>query len=191
MFTEYLEQMFVCGGFCIWICAEFKWKSTIIAPLDLAARPANADDETPRLIAQLHLEITLTGEVPPGDKKDFVKQPTINKDHLTDDAFRPKSFSVRIETGYFATPTHLSHPSATWVRDKVWTKRLVFDNSPFPPASEWKEDAYWGTCDPEGGNCWDDKEFVAYYSPKQKHLDSTSASAGVTHEVVTDPVVHT
>jgi hypothetical protein len=117
--------MFVCGRFCIWICAEFRWKSTISTTLDLTARPTDADDETPRLIAQLHLEIILTGKVPPDDKKKFVKQPTINRDHLTDDAFRPKLFNVRIEDGCFATPVELSHPSVTEAHDKVWTKCLV------------------------------------------------------------------
>src|ERR1700753_752723 len=115
--------MFVCGGFCIWIYAEFKWKSTIIAPLTLTARSIDAGGETTRLIAQLHLEITLTGEVPPDDREKFGKQPTINRDHLTDDAFRLKVFNVRIEDGYFATPVSLANPSHVWAHDKVWTKR--------------------------------------------------------------------
>ncbi|KAF2431960.1 hypothetical protein EJ08DRAFT_732719 [Tothia fuscella] len=150
-------SIFVCGGFCVWICAEFKWMNTIITPLDLNGQSTtDTNDEAPRLIAQLHLETTLTGD----------------GDNLTDEAFRPKFFNVGIEDGYFATPVDPSQPLATSAHEQSWTKRLVFDNSPFPPASEWKVDAYWGSCDPEGSNCWDDKEFVAYYSLKPKHLDT-------------------
>lgn len=148
------------------------WTSIIIPPWDLTARPTDADDETPRLIAQLYLEITLTGEVPPQDKETFIKRPTINRDHLTDDAFQPKFFNVRIEDGQFATPVSLSAAVRLprlfpGVPDKVWTKCLVFDNSPFPPAPQWKEDAYWGICNPEGTNCWDFKDFVAYFTIRQ------------------------
>jgi hypothetical protein len=139
-----------------------QWTSiSKIVPLDLTARPTNADDEAPHLIAQLQLEITLTREVPPDDNQNFTQRPTINRDHLTNDAFRPKLFTVKIKDGYFATPVSLLHLSTTGAHGKDWTKRLVSDNSPIPPASEWKEDACRGACDPEGTNCWDCKGFVA------------------------------
>jgi hypothetical protein len=156
--------MWISGGFFIAVCAKFKWKSTMIAPLKLTTPPKDVDDETPRLITELHLEMGLTGEVPPKDKQKFVKNPTINKNHLTDEAFRPKFFNVRVEDGYFALPGEVDYPSSRLAHQKDWTKRLVFDNTPFPLESEWQEDAHCFVHNPEGRNYWDIKDFVAYSS---------------------------
>jgi hypothetical protein len=49
---KYSEQLVVSSGLCKLICSEFKWKSTIITPLDLTN--ASNDNKAPRLIGQLN-----------------------------------------------------------------------------------------------------------------------------------------
>jgi hypothetical protein len=86
------------------------------------------------------------------------RHPIVNEGSLTDDAFRPKSFNVRIEQGNFATPAGIGsefsrlYPSP----DLRWAMRLIFDPSPYPPESEWKNS--------RGNHFWDFKEFVGRLS---------------------------
>jgi hypothetical protein len=154
--------LWACGGFAIFIYSEFKWKATTIPPPDLTTSPT--DEETQRLIGRLRLEITLTGESPPNAKR-YQKGADINRGALNDEAFQPKSFIVRIEDGSFMTPCAVDSPYPN-LRGKSWTKRLVFDTSPYPPESEWKEDAYWGACNPDAGSYWDFKHFVSGFISK-------------------------
>jgi len=94
----------------------------------------------------------------------------VNGGSLTDDAFQPKSFTVRIEQGNFSTPARLKHEFAHLGpnRDLTWTKRLVFNTSPYPPESEWKETWKELWKEPDGRNYWDCKEFVAHYLEGKK-----------------------
>jgi hypothetical protein len=51
-----------------------------------------------------------------------------------------------------------SHPERQ--ERHLYTKRLVFDISPYPPESEWKDRWSEVWLMPEGENYWDEKEFV-------------------------------
>jgi hypothetical protein len=134
------------------ILAEFEWKVTTITPLDQAYK----DSKSPHLISQLNIEITLTKHLSPDPKKELESRHI----HVTDDAFRSKSFNIRIEQGNFALPEDLlCNGSNVATR---YTKRIVFDTSPYPPEPEWKESWLEGWKEPEGRNYWDEKEFVNY-----------------------------
>jgi hypothetical protein len=176
------------GGFCLFILSEFEWKSTAIEPLDDTQTPQGnqsphllgesvddnqtpQDQQSPHLLGQLNLEITLIQRLPPSSRKFHAKNTMVNGGSLTDDAFQPKSFTARIEQGNFSTPAHINSS------DRHWTKRLVFNTSPYPPESEWKESwrELW-TMD-EGNNYWDCKAFVAD-SPKLDKFAATHKSIG-------------
>lgn len=81
------------------------------------------------------------------------ESPNLNECSLSDDAFRPKSFTIRIEKGDFTEPIWVGSKDSYRPRYEI---RLLFDKSPYPPRAEWKK--------PEGGpdsnNFWDNIEFV-------------------------------
>jgi len=137
------------------ILAEFKWKITAVTPLHQEQVCKEADG--PRLISQFNLEITLTKHLNPHQSGGEIDQYR----HFIADAPRPKLFHVRLEEGNFPLPEDLSWtgPGAK----TPYTKRLVFDNSPYPPESEWKESwiEFWK--DPEAKNFWDQTIFVNFY----------------------------
>ncbi len=56
-----------------------------------------------------------------------------------------------------------------------WTKRLVFDKSPYLPEAEWKKSwtGFWKVDD--GNNPWDFKEFVGH-SPELEEFATTHTS---------------
>jgi hypothetical protein len=98
----------------------------------------------------------------------------VNGGCLLDGAFQPKSFTVRIEQGKFSPPGHIDD---VFARDPRYTKRLVFNKSPYPPESEWKESWREDWTMPEGQNWWDYKEFVGD-SPRVKEFAATVTSFG-------------
>ena len=95
----------------------------------------------------------------------------INELSLTDDAFRPKSYTVRIERGNFIEPCCIGYSSSESPR---FALRLLFDKSPYPPRSEWKEPEG----GPDGGQFWNHVEFVSRNSPdlidKRKAMNDVS-----------------
>lgn len=150
------------GGFCWSILSEFEWKSTAIEPLDDSQTPQG--HQSPYLLGQLNIEITLTKRLPLFARKTHEKNTMVNGGSLTDDAFRPKLFTVRIEQGNFSTPAFNLFAYLGPSRALTWTKRLVFNTSPYPPESEWKETWKEDWKEPDGCNYWDCKEFVAQRS---------------------------
>lgn len=155
--------------FSYWIAADLTWKS--IKPLDdhekcdnqvtqigTAANPS----KSPHLLGQLHLEITLAKRLPERVRDSILSKSTIiNELGLTDDAFLPKLYTIRIEKGNFIEPWCVGFWDSWRPR---FALRLIFDKSPYPPRSEWKE--------PEGGpaSCrfWDHVEFVGREDPELK-----------------------
>jgi hypothetical protein len=169
----------------LFILSEFEWKSTGIKPLDYDETPDH--DETPQghksphLLGQLNLEITLTKRLPPSARGgEMERNGMVNGGSLTDDAFRSKKFTVRIEQGKFVLPADIkNYPELpAIVGDKSisrflsWTRRLVFDISPYPPESEWKE-TRWKVKSENW--CWDLKEFVGK-SPEMKRAAAERAA---------------
>lgn len=166
------------GGFCWSILSEFEWKSTAIEPLDYSQTPQG--HQSPHLLGQLNIEITLTKRLPPFVRKHHEKNTMVNGGSLTDDAFQPKSFTVRIEQGSFITPARLKNEFAHIGphENLTWTKRLVFNTSPYPPESEWKETWKENWKEPDGCNYWDCKEFVAH-SPEVKRFAAMHTAFGI------------
>lgn len=80
----------------------------------------------------------------------------INSSLLKEEAFRPKSFNVIIEDGQFARPSETASDAKNY-----WTKRLVFDKSPFPVRSE-RKDGRLRRHGRDEGNSWHHTQFVAH-----------------------------
>ena len=85
---------------------------------------------------------------------------TLNEIFLSDHAFRPKLFTVRIEKGNFIAPSGIGFKDS---HKKGYAFRLLFEKSPYPPREQWKR--------PEGGPdssnlFWDNVEFAGRPSPE-------------------------
>jgi hypothetical protein len=136
------------------ILAEFKWKITDVTTPDQDQGTEKADGT--RLFGQFDMEITLTKHLHPQGPEKEVEQ----YKYFTADVLRPRLFHVRLEEGKFPLPEDLSWtgPSAK----TPYTKQLVFNSSPYPPESEWKESwvEFWK--DPDTKNFWDQTTFVNY-----------------------------
>jgi len=154
-------------NFNYWIAADLEWKS--VEPLDhveprgqIAEIASATWNKSPHLLGQLNLEITLTNRLPRrAQTSNLSKSTIINELGLKDDAFRPKSYTIRIEKGNFIEPCHIGSSSSHRPR---FALRLVFDKSPYPPRSEWRRPEG----GPDGGQFWDHKEFVGRSSPEWK-----------------------
>lgn len=102
--------------------------------------------------------MTLTKRLPKSTLSSVLAQSTLVNEHsLTDEAFKTKSFTVRVEKGRFIEPSRVGF-AATFA--KRFDLRLVFEPSPYPPKSEWKS-LERGV---EDGQFWDHKQFVAHSS---------------------------
>ncbi|KAI8959227.1 hypothetical protein F5Y11DRAFT_333834 [Daldinia sp. FL1419] len=153
-------------NFNVWIAAELQWKSlgslgdsseNIETPSQAAS---SAQGRGPRLLGQLNVEITLEKRLPESVRTTILSKSTIiNELSLTDEAFRPKSYTLRIERGNFIEPCYVGFPSADKPR---FALRLIFNKSPYPPRPEWRKP----DGGPDGGQFWDHVEFVARVSPE-------------------------
>ena len=151
-------------NFNYWIAAELEWKS--IGPVDtdqavdiLDQVTSSAPRTSPQILGQLNLEITLRKQLPQRAEASILsKSTTINERSLEDDAFQPKSYTVKIERGNFIEPCYIGYPNSERSR---FALRLLFDKSPYPPRTEWKKPEG----GPEDGQFWDHKEFVGRRSP--------------------------
>ena len=87
-------------------------------------------------MAQFDLEITLTKRaiITRGPTDGYI----LNEENLIDDAFLPKTYSVRLEKGMFKTAfERTAGPVRPWRQSYAY--QLVFDKSPYPPRHEWKD----------------------------------------------------
>jgi hypothetical protein len=146
---------------CCFIALELEWKSLSSPQPGQVVETASATRRrSPQLLGQLNLEITLTKRLVQDLDPSIMRQNTIMNEHsLSDDAFRAKSFTVRIEKGNFTEPSWVGFKGSYRPR---YALRLLFDKSPYPPREEWKK--------PEGGpesnHFWDHVEFVGRRSPE-------------------------
>ncbi|KAK7981193.1 hypothetical protein PG989_013650 [Apiospora arundinis] len=142
---------------CVFIAAETEWKlktaGVLDAPVDLG-RSSTKDGST---LGIFDMEITLTTRVHPLLKDHFQDGDLVNEKALTETAFIPKTFNIKLERGHFAEPA-LSMTKEQPFRGPKYQFRLVFDKSPFPPREEWTEG---GRFPAEQCRFWDCKEFVA------------------------------
>lgn len=130
--------------FVVWIAAEFDWKPLESKALDQTVTiNANKPSSKPKfkgphqILAQFDPSLTLTKrrvpllEGPNNDRQ-------INKYWLRDAAFMPKKYTVRLEKDTFLTPDVANDPKG-FMTVRMYTLRLVFDSSPFPPPEQWKD----------------------------------------------------
>ncbi|KAI1129040.1 hypothetical protein F5Y10DRAFT_161693 [Nemania abortiva] len=168
-----------------WILAELEWKSIQPRNREIGRTSASSthttatknDSRQPEILGQLDLEITLTrrlaGRAQRWAETHASTAEQMNQ-NLMDDAYRTKSYAVRIERGNFIQPCYVGSSNLDRQR---YSLRLLFDKSPYPPRSEWK--------DPQGapdeGRFWDHVEFVGRAAPdsarRQKPMNDPSASS--------------
>ncbi|KAH8812553.1 hypothetical protein F5884DRAFT_855850 [Xylogone sp. PMI_703] len=151
--------------FVYFIAVEIKWKSIKppdpVKPPSQIVEPSNAgQNKGPKLLGQLDLEITLVKQLPQWARDSNLSKSTIlNELSLTEDAFQPKLYTIRIEKGNFTEPCYVGYQGSYKPR---FALRIVFEKSPYPPRAEWKK--------PEGGpdanQFWDHTEFVSRRSPE-------------------------
>jgi hypothetical protein len=167
------------GGFCWFILSQFEWKSTIVESTDKT--PEN--EHSPHLLGVLNLEITITNRLPPHAQETHARNTMVNSGSLLDDVFLPKSFTVRIEQGAFVLPGS-TIDSLTETSELVqqnyepvprFRKRLVFDKSPYPRESEWKDSWKENWMMPDW-NIWECTEFVASIEQKNPALQSSNGN---------------
>lgn len=143
----------------LFILAEIDWKPLGDCPAVLERKvDMNTDFQV-----SLDVEITLTKRalenIPPG---------WVNETNLFDTAFRPRIYKIELAKGRFYQPDWLiyegkaSKPS----KDPKWwhALRLVFDQSPYPPLEEWKEDVDFGIPwrAANGNKWWEFRDFYAH-----------------------------
>ncbi|KAI1460603.1 hypothetical protein F4805DRAFT_369147 [Annulohypoxylon moriforme] len=169
-------------NFNIWILAELEWKSIKPphGPSQIVEFPGQVSNNTwnkgPQLLGQLDLEITLLKQLSKRAKGTIVEKNTlVNEGSLTDDAFRTRQFTVRFEKGNFLEPV-CTDPNLDW----RYELRLLFDKSPYPPRSQWKEPEQ----GPDSCQFWDMIEFVSRHVPglekqgKAMNIASTGVLSG-------------
>ena len=118
---------------------------------------------------QFDINITLTTQCEPfiqTRRQDF---DMLNEQVLTDTAFLPKTFRIRLEHGRFDVP-HLTLEKIRlpfFFRPPKYALRLLFNKSPIPPAVEWHEAKQDFA---RHFKFWECKEFVARGVPKDSWL---------------------
>lgn len=156
---------------CIWIAAEFDWK-----PQDAKALEEVRDTRVdPHILGEFDIDITLTKRRIPRFSQTKVYQRTVNESLLTDEAFLPKRYTIRLEKGNFLWPYDAMKPESENKATPRFALRLTFDKSPYPPRNEWKEPG--GA--PDATRMWEWKEFCGRQSPELKnHWQQRSPSTG-------------
>ena len=127
----------------IWIAAEIEWKLLSPGAAEQDIDTSNENDPREKYnwaknqkavqVAKVDVEITLTKR----RISTISEKPKINELLLTDEAFLPKQYTLRLEKGVF-------HPyELEKLRIPEWSPtfglRLTFDKSPYPTREEWKK----------------------------------------------------
>lgn len=152
----------VCGiESALFIAAEIDWKPLGDCPATLERKVDMSND----FQVSLDIEITLTKRTigaeswPPG---------WINETNLFDSAFRPRIYKIELAKGRFYKPDWLVYEGEASKPPKDperWhALRLVFDQSPYPPLEEWKEDVDFGIPwrAAKGNRWWKFRDFYAH-----------------------------
>lgn len=156
--------------FSPWIGAEFDWQSADESLYQII--PLEKDKHSPCLLGEFNIEITLTKRRSHWFRKNGLEKAKINEHCLYDDAFRSRTYTIRLEQGNFGAPNFCQDTP-----QERFTHRLVFDKSPYPPRREWKcdglegPDGRTGPDDGADGNrFWDRSVFVSRRSQELTDL---------------------
>jgi hypothetical protein len=155
----------------VWIGAEFDWKATDES-LNRIVEIGSHDGHKghPQLLGQFNIELTLTKRRTGFFRSGQLQYAKINEACLTEDAFRPKVYTIRLEKGNFITPNDARARMEDNLTER-FALRLVFDKSPYPSRCEWKKPEL----GPDAIQFWEWKEFAARKCPELKrHVNSRS-----------------
>jgi hypothetical protein len=129
-------QLICAAELNVWIAAEFNWKSQNPGSLAQTIDITDNAPESRSTLAQFNIELTLTKRRIPKIGDADMQRYRINESLLTDGAFLPKMYTIKLEKGKFLTSFDARDP----VKDSpMFAVRLVFDKSPYPSREEWKE----------------------------------------------------
>jgi len=156
----------------VFIAAEFDWEIKSSESLDTVVDLSSFNNLKDTLISEFDIELTLTTRIHPILRKTRNDYTLLNEQALTDAAFLPKNYTVRLEHGRFddpSTPWINWNSPPFWFRPDKYALRLLFDKSPFPPSEEWNEEVR-GIA--KQCHFWEIKEFVDLHSgvPKDSWL---------------------
>lgn len=128
------KQQLFCGvEFNSLIACQIDWKLH-----------TKTEDVATELPADIEISLSLTKRRPESDG-----DPEVQQDILNDEAYREKTYHLRLEKGSFEVPKR-----TTYFYTPVYTYRLLWDVSPYPPLEEWSYQ------DPaEGGKYYERKDF--------------------------------
>ncbi|KAJ5833223.1 hypothetical protein N7474_001534 [Penicillium riverlandense] len=122
--------------------ACFDWKA--LNPTVLDEQPTITQGATPKTLAHISLEITLTDRRCPCPKGWNFDEKTLERIRMSrssfkESAFQPRTFTVRIESGTFAKPFMEDHGGVKSFGDFAhkYALRLVFDRCPWPLPEEY------------------------------------------------------
>lgn len=102
-----------------------------------------AEDITTELPAEIEISLTLTKHEPEAEPFG------LPEDILKDEAYHSKTYHLLLEKGSFEVPNR-----TTYGYTPVYTHRLLWDVSPYPPLEQWTYE------DPaEAGKYWERKDF--------------------------------
>ncbi|RAL12016.1 uncharacterized protein BO97DRAFT_414596 [Aspergillus homomorphus CBS 101889] len=144
-----------------WIMAELGWRPR--SPVSLEpVTVTNADG----FLSEFEIEITLSKRqiansyVPAGRR--------INEALLTEKAFKPKVYKVRVERGSFLTQHDRTGDLQRGDRPR-YAMQLAFDTSPYPQPEQWKE----MTSSLQAHRMWEWDEFCSHQLPEKGFLSVT------------------
>jgi len=146
----------------VWIAADLSWKAKDPNALQQVITSTNYSP----FISQFTLEITLQKRRISSLQDARWDKSELNEKLLTDAAFLPKTYTLRLEQGRFRTPYELLNDGKNTPDWAPWFAfRLVFDVSPYPPRHEWK----WADEKPvpDVYKFWEWKEFCNRELPKE------------------------
>ncbi|KAH6681491.1 hypothetical protein B0J14DRAFT_576510 [Halenospora varia] len=128
--------------------AKFEWKAK--DPNTRCWQATSTD--LSQLQCQFAIEITLQKQDNEGTCESVQTDPAyaflphLQTSRLTDDAFLPKTYTLRLEKGRFTTQCDRLYGGKTWYGAKklhpwaTWFSfKLIFDPSPYPPRKQWKD----------------------------------------------------
>ncbi|PIG85327.1 hypothetical protein AARAC_002836 [Aspergillus arachidicola] len=143
----------------VWIAAEFDWRPQNPEDLSQAIDLPSNPPRRPSQLTQFSVEITLTKRRIT-EQGDVVNRLVINEQLLTDAAFLPKEYTVKLENGQFLCASDVGRRYSDSPRFRT---RLVFDKSPYPPREEWRETD--GGAD--ANRFWEWREFCSRRLPER------------------------
>lgn len=121
----------------IWIAAEFDWKPQNPELLDQIINIPSSNTGKTCLLSELDIELTLSKRRISGMEGQDKPKYWINEARLTEDAFLPKKYTIRLEKGVFVPSVDAK--IYKFKNPSKFSLRLAFDKAPYPPREEWKE----------------------------------------------------